>query len=93
MISSRRTAPVYELLLERNAERDLKKLPKGMFDRVILNVKALAQNPKPQGSRKIIGSKNDWRIRVGDYRVIYEIDEEVKAVKVMRIRHRREAYR
>jgi mRNA interferase RelE/StbE len=84
---------VYEILLERNAERDLKKLPKDMFDRAVLSIKFLAQNPKPHGSRKIVGSKNDWRIRVGDYRVIYEIDEEGRVVKIMRIRHRREAYR
>ena len=84
---------MYEVLLERNAERDLKKLPKDIFHRIVVSVKSLAQNPKPQGSRKIIGSKNDWRIRVGDYRVIYEIDEEGRAVRIMRIRHRREAYR
>jgi mRNA interferase RelE/StbE len=48
---------VYEILLERNAERDLKKLPKDMFYRVVLSIKALAQNPKPQGSRKIFGSE------------------------------------
>jgi mRNA interferase RelE/StbE len=84
---------VYEILLERSAERDLKKLPKRKFDRIVLGIKSLAQNPKPHGTRKIIGSRNDWRIRVGDYRVIYEIDEEGRAIKIMRIRHRREAYR
>ena len=84
---------MYEILLERNAERDLKKLPKDMFNRVVLSMKSLAQNTKPHGARKIIGSKNDWQIRVGEYRVIYEIDDEVRAVKIMRIRHRREAYR
>jgi mRNA interferase RelE/StbE len=85
---------VYEILLERNAERDLKKLPKDMFDRVLLGIKSLAQNPKqPHRVRKIVGSKNGWRIRIGDYRVIYEVDEEGRAVKIMRIRHRREAYR
>jgi len=84
---------VYEILLERNAERDLKKLPKGVFHRVVLSVKSLAQDPRPPGTRKIVGSGNDWRIRVGDYRVLYEIDEDAKAVKVMRIRHRRDAYR
>jgi len=84
---------VHDILLERNAERDLKKLPKDMFDRVVLSIRSLAQNIRPHGARKIIGSKNDWRIRVGDYRIIYEIDEEVRAVKIMRIRHRREAYR
>jgi len=42
---------------------------------------------------KITGSKNDWRIRIGDYRVIYEIDEKAKHVRIFRVRHRREAYR
>jgi len=93
MISSRRTAPVYEILLERSAERDLKKLPKNMFDRVVLSIKSLAGNTRPHGARKITGSSNDWRIRVGEYRIIYEIDDEVRVVKIMRVRHRREAYR
>jgi mRNA interferase RelE/StbE len=84
---------VYEILLEGRAERDLKKLPAEVFYRIVSNLKALAENPKPPGSQKITGSKNDWRIRIGEYRVIYEIDGKVKAVKVMRIRHRREAYR
>ena len=84
---------MYEVYLERRAERDLKKLPSEVFHRIIPNLKALADNPKPPGCRKIMGSKNDWRIRIGSYRIIYEVDEQAKAVKVMRIRHRREAYR
>jgi mRNA interferase RelE/StbE len=84
---------VYEVLLERRAERDLKKLPQEMFYRIIPKIKVLSENPKPAGCRKITGSKNDWRIRIGDYRIIYEIDEKEKAVKVMRIRHRREVYK
>jgi len=84
---------VYEVLLERRAERDLKKLSQEMFYRIIPKIKVLSENPKPAGCRKITGSKNDWRIRIGDYRIIYEIDEKEKAVKVMRIRHRREVYK
>jgi mRNA interferase RelE/StbE len=61
---------VYEIFLGQAAERDLKKLPLEMFKRVILKIKELGKNPKPQQSRKIIGSKNDWRIRIGDYRII-----------------------
>jgi mRNA-degrading endonuclease RelE of RelBE toxin-antitoxin system len=53
----------------------------------------LAENPRPLGYRKLTGSKNDWRIRIGDYRVLYEIDEKAKAVRIMRVRHRREVYR
>jgi len=84
---------VYEILLEQAAERDLKKLPSEMFKRIIPKIKKLAGNPKPQWSRKITGSKNDWRIRVGDYRIIYEIDARAKNIKVMRIRHRKDVYR
>jgi len=84
---------VYEILLEQAAERDLKKLPSEMFKRIIPKIKELAENPKPQWSRKITGSKNDWRIRVGDYRIIYEIDARAKNIRVMRIRHRKDVYR
>ena len=84
---------MYEVYLERAAERDLRRFSAEDFIRAIPHIKALAENPRPQGCRKITGSKSDWRIRIGDYRVIYEIDEKGKAVKVMRVRHRREAYR
>ncbi|MBI2460149.1 MAG: type II toxin-antitoxin system RelE/ParE family toxin [Candidatus Rokubacteria bacterium] len=84
---------MYEVFLERRAERDLKRLSAKEFHRVIREIKALAENPRPVGRRKIAGSENDWRIRVGDCRVIYELDEKARAVRVMRVRHRREAYR
>ena len=84
---------MYEVFLERRAERDIKRLPAEVFDRIIPHLKALSNNPKPSGCRKITGSKSDWRIRIGDYRVIYEINEREKAVKVMRIRHRKDVYR
>ena len=63
------------------------------FRRIISRIKTLAENPRPPGSRKIAGSTTDWRLRVGDYRIIYEIDDAEKAIRVFRIRHRREAYR
>jgi mRNA interferase RelE/StbE len=84
---------VYEVYLERSAENDLKHLPASTFHRIISQIKSLAESPRPSGCRKITGSKNDWRIRIGDYRVIYEIDEKAKAVRIMRVRHRREVYR
>jgi mRNA interferase RelE/StbE len=84
---------VYEVYLERAAENDLKRLPTTTFHRIISQIKALAENPRPSGCRKLAGSKNDWRIRIGDHRVLYEIDEKVKAVRIMRVRHRREVYR
>lgn len=84
---------MYEVLLERRAERDLKRLEAKEFHRIIREIRALAENSRPAGCRKIAGSESDWRIRIGDYRVIYEIDEKAKVVRVMRARHRREAYR
>jgi mRNA interferase RelE/StbE len=87
------TPQVYEVYLERAAEQDLKRLSVKNFQRIISHITALSQNPRPPGCRKLFGSKNDWRIRVGNYRIIYEIDDEEKAVRVMRLRHRREAYK
>lgn len=84
---------MYEVYLEKSAENDLKRLTTSIFNRIIPQIKTLGENPRPSGCRKITGSKNDWRIRIGDYRIIYEIDEKAKAVRVMRVRHRREVYR
>jgi len=86
------TPQAYEVYLERAAEQDLKRLSARNFQRIIPRIKALAENPRPVGCRKISGLRNDWRIRVGDYRVIYEVDDEGKAVRVMRVRHRGKAY-
>lgn len=84
---------MYEVCLERSAENDLKSLPPEIFQRIIPQIKTLAKKSRPSGCRKIVGSKNDWLIHIGDYRIIYEIDEKAKAERVMRVRHRREAYR
>lgn len=84
---------MYKLYLERAAERDLKRLSTENFHRLITEIKMLAKEPRPPGARKITGSKDDWRIRVGDWRVVYEIDNKQKVVRIMRVRLRREVYR
>jgi mRNA interferase RelE/StbE len=84
---------MYRVLLERAAEKDLSRLPAETHDRVIEAIQALASNPRPVGCRKLTGSKHDWRIRVGDYRVVYEIADVIRIVRVNRVRHRREVYR
>jgi len=84
---------MYRILLERGAERDLNRLSSEIHDRVITAIRALGGNPRPAGCRKLLGSKNDWRIRVGDYRVLYEIADAIRIVRVNRVRHRREVYR
>ena len=84
---------MYEVYLEGAAERDLRKLSPEAFHRIIPRIQALAQDPRPAGCRKLVGSESDWRIRIGDYRVVYEIDDAEEVVRVFRVRHRREAYR
>ena len=84
---------MYEVLLESQAEKDLKGLEPELFDRVIREIRSLVQNPRPPGCRKLRGSRRDWRIRVGEYRVLYEIVDRSQVVRVLRVRHRREAYR
>jgi mRNA interferase RelE/StbE len=84
---------MYRVLLEHAAEKDLSRLPAETHDRVIEAIQALAANPRPVGCRKLTGSKHDWRIRAGDYRVVYEIADVIRVVRVNRVRHRREVYR
>jgi mRNA interferase RelE/StbE len=81
MTSSWSALNVHEIYLERAAERDLNKLEQADFDRILAQMKALAENPRPAGCRKIRGSINDWRMRSGVYRIIYEIDDKEKLSK------------
>ena len=84
---------MYRVFLERAAEKDLERLSSRLHDRVIAAIQALSRNPRPPGCRKLMGTDNDWRIRVGDYRVIYEIVDTNRVVRVNRVRHRRDVYR
>ena len=84
---------MHEVVLEGAAQRELKRLSAEEFAPVIGRIRGLAVNPRPSGSRKLTGSKSDWRLRIGDYRVVYEIDDGARVVRVMRVRHRSDAYR
>ena len=84
---------MYRVLVERSAEKDLKRLQSDVRLRVANVLRNLANDPRPVGSRKLAGTKHDWRVRVGDYRIIYEIADVIRVVRVYRVRHRREAYR
>ena len=84
---------MFDIVLERSAEKDLRKLNDKVHDRVIESIATLADNPRPPGVKKLAGTENDWRIRVGDYRVLYEIAESVRIVRVYRVRHRKDVYK
>jgi len=78
---------MYRVFLERAAEKQLKQLSAKVHKRVIAAIQSLAKNPRPVGCRKLTGTDNDWRIRVGDYRVVYELmslPDLVKAKKTQR---------
>ena len=82
---------MHEVLIESRAERELRKLPPPDFHPIIAAIQELAKVPRPPGCRKIVGSQNDWRIRTGKYRIIYEINDRDQTIRIMTVRHRREA--
>jgi len=67
--------------------------PSKVHDRIVEAMAVLGTVPRPTGFRKLTGSKSGWRIRVGDYRVVYEIADSVRVIRVHRVRHRNEVYR
>lgn len=85
-------ATQYFLLIEKRAERDYLALSGDVQIRIRPRLLALAKTPRPAGSVKLAGSEY-WRVRCGDYRILYEINDHAKAVRILRIRHRREVYR
>ncbi len=84
---------MYRVQLERAAEKDLRRLTAEVHRRVVASIVALGVNPRPSGARKLHGGDGEWRIRVGDYRIIYAIADTIRVVGVRRVRHRREVYR
>ncbi len=84
---------MYEVLIERRAEREMRALSRALFNRIARAISALGSEPRPPGCRKLTGSDRDWRVRIGDYRVVYEIDDTKRVVRVFRVRHRKDAYR
>jgi len=82
----------YFLFILPRAQRELAALSKKDFEKVKAAILALAGNPRPANCSKLTG-RNGWRIRIGNYRVIYEIDDPNRSVTVLNVGHRREIYR
>ncbi len=83
----------YQIQLTRVAERGLSDVPRYDLVRIAKKIDLLADNPRPAGVRKLEGRSELYRIRVGDYRFIYEIHDEMLVVVVIRVAHRRDVYR
>jgi len=84
----------YVVLLESRAEKDLKALLGQILKRIDIKLQALSLNPRPRGAARLRGKESEgWRFRIGDYRILYQIDDRENIVRIYRIKHRREAYR
>jgi mRNA interferase RelE/StbE len=83
----------YDIVFARSGRKELERLSQALQLRVLRRIESLAGTPRPQGCRKLEGADDLWRIRVGEYRVIYSVDDSRRIVDVIAVRHRSDAYR
>lgn len=83
----------YRVELSPAAARQLRKLDPSARQRVQAAIELLAQEPRPPGAKKLVGGAGEWRVRTGDYRIVYEMDDGVLLILVLAVGHRREIYR
>lgn len=81
----------YEVVILRRAQRELKKLSDVDLARIDVAILGLSENPRPAGCKKLV-DRTGWRIRSGDYRIIYDVDDAQKKVTVFHVGHRRDVY-
>lgn len=82
----------YKVLLKKSVEKELDNLPENIYKRILSRLFSLKENPRPSNTKKLRGDVG-FRIRVGDYRILYEIEDKRKIVEVYSIAHTREVYR
>jgi mRNA interferase RelE/StbE len=84
---------MYVVIFKKSAEKELERLPTQVIRRIGKAIDTLTENPRPSGSKKLEGQKESlWRIRIGDYRVIYLVEDVIKIVEIRRIGHRKDIY-
>lgn len=83
----------YRVELARSAEKDLRRIDRALLPVIFKALESLATDPRPHGVKKIVGAELTFRIRVGDYRIVYEIQDAVLLVTVIRVAHRKDVYR
>lgn len=82
----------YQIEWKRSALKELKRLPRENLNRILQAVEDLAGDPFPSGVKKLVGSEHTYRIRVGDYRVLYDVIGRRLVVEIIRVGHRRDVY-
>lgn len=83
---------MYSVKILPAAQKDLERLHDKIFNKIKNEIISLADNPRPYGALKLT-NEDGYRMRIGDYRVLYRIDEKIKEIFIYRVKHRREAYR
>ncbi len=83
----------FEIRWKASAKKELKKLESVIIKKIVEAVGYLANNPYPQGVKKLQGAEHTYRIRIGDYRVVYSIDAGILLIEIIKIGHRKEVYR
>jgi len=83
----------FSLQWRKSTRKDLRGIPREAVSRIVADVEKLAEQPLPHGSEKLTGSEHTYRIRIGDYRVVYELFRDAKIVEIQRVRHRKNVYR
>jgi mRNA interferase RelE/StbE len=83
---------VHEVRIGRSAIKELESLPDGVVLRIATKIDSLAEQPRAAGCKKLRGADDLWRVRVGDYRIIYAIDDTLSVVEIRVIRHRKDVY-
>ena len=82
----------YKVIISRQAAKAIKKLPKGNISKILTKLNSLSDNPRPPGVIKLTSFENLWRVRVGNYRIIYSIEDEVHVVDIREVVDRKDAY-
>jgi mRNA interferase RelE/StbE len=82
----------YRVVILRRAQKELEAIPSPSFEKVEARLLSLRDDPRPPGCKKMKDREGAWRIRSGDYRIIYDIDDSTTTVTVFRVGHRKEIY-
>ena len=82
----------YKILIRRSAEKELRRIGPEKISQLAEKIKALSENPRPSAAKMLQGEDRHWRLRVGDYRVVYGINDTDLSMMIIKIGHRREVY-
>ena len=82
----------YKIEIKKSAAKEIENLPSVVLKRVVSHIQELVNDPRPLGCKKLSGDEK-YRIRIGDYRILYEVEDEIVTVYVVKVAHRKEVYR